>query len=222
MRQLLSKIKLSWPHSRPFRFLDKLISKRFQRNLRNDSFTILSSNCIGGVIYHRLGKQFLSPTINMWFRQPDFVSFCLHLDYYLQQKLSFYRGEESYPTAELRGTDEIPTIRLYFNHAKTEEEAEAAWEKRKPRIVRENLFIVLYKLDGITVEQLKQLETVPCRGKVLLSAVPVPEIPWTVVIPPNMKAPNPYSFLDRNLFGIRRYEKYFDFVHWLNTGSVSA
>lgn len=73
MRQLLSKIKLSWPHSRPFRFLDKLISKRFQRNLRNDSFTILSSNCIGGVIYHRLGKQFLSPTINMWFRQPDIV-----------------------------------------------------------------------------------------------------------------------------------------------------
>lgn len=222
MRQLLSKIKLSWPHSRPFRFLDKLISKRFQRNLRNDSFTILSSNCIGGVIYHRLGKQFLSPTINMWFRQPDFVSFCLHLDYYLRQKLSFYRGEESYPTAELRGTDEIPTIRLYFNHAKTEEEAEEAWEKRKPRIVRENLFIVLYKLDGVTVEQLKQLETVPCRGKVLLSAVPVPEIPWTIVIPPNMKAPNPYSFLDRNLFGIRRYEKYFDFVHWLNTGSVSA
>ena len=222
MRQLLSKIKLSWPHSRPFRFLDKLISKRFQRNLRNDSFTILSSNCIGGVIYHRLGKQFLSPTINMWFRQPDFVSFCLHLDYYLQQKLSFYRGEESYPTAELRGTDEIPTIRLYFNHAKTEEEAEAAWEKRKPRIVRENLFIVLYKLDGVTVEQLKRLETVPCRGKVLLSAVPVPEIPWTVVIQPNRKAPNPYSFLDRNLFGIRRYEKYFDFVHWLNTGSVSA
>ena len=158
----------------------------------------------------------------MWFRQPDFVSFCLHLDYYLRQKLCFYRGEESYPTAELRGTDEIPTIRLYFNHAKTEEEAEEAWEKRKPRIVRENLFIVLYKLDGVTVEQLKRLETVPCRGKVLLSAVPVPEISWTIVIPPNMKAPNPYSFLDRDLFGIRRYEKHFDFVRWLNTGSASA
>ncbi len=222
MKKLILKMMKWWTHCRLFKLIDSRISMRFQKRLSNDRFTILSSNCIGGVIYHRLGKQFLSPTINMWFRQPDFVSFCLHLDYYLQQKLSFYRGEESYPTAELRGTDEIPTIRLYFNHAKTEEEAEEAWEKRKPRIVRENLFIVLYKLDGITVEQLKQLETVPCRGKVLLSAVPVPEIPWTVVIQPNRKAPNPYSFLDRNLFGIRRYEKDFDFVHWLNTGSISA
>ena len=222
MKKTIVKLMKWWTHCRLFKLIDSRISMRFQKRLSNDQFTILSSNCIGGVIYHRLGKQFLSPTINMWFRQPDFVSFCLHLDYYLQQKLSFYRGEESYPTAELRGTDEIPTIRLYFNHAKTEEEAEEAWEKRKPRIVRENLFIVLYKLDGVTVEQLKRLETVPCRGKVPLSAVPVPEISWTIVIPPNMKAPNPYSFLDRDLFGIRRYEKHFDFVRWLNTGSASA
>ena len=34
-------------------------------------------------------------------------------------------------------------------YAAMEEEAEEAWEKRKPRIVRENLFIVLYKLDGV-------------------------------------------------------------------------
>ena len=77
-----------WTHCRLFKLIDSRISMRFQKRLSNDQFTILSSNCIGGVIYHRLGKQFLSPTINMWFRQPDFVSFCLHLDYYLQQKLS--------------------------------------------------------------------------------------------------------------------------------------
>ncbi|MEE0856404.1 MAG: DUF1919 domain-containing protein [Ruminococcus sp.] len=27
---------------------------------------MISSNCAGGVIYHRLNKQFLSPTINLF------------------------------------------------------------------------------------------------------------------------------------------------------------
>ena len=220
MKKLTTKLKAWWPHSRLFHKIDERISKRFRKRLTNDQFTILSSNCIGGVIYHRLGKQFLSPTINMWFRQPEFVSFCLYLDYYLQQKLVFYCSEENCPSAELRGDGEIPTIHLFFNHAKTEQEAEDAWEKRKTRICRDNLFIILYKLDGVTPEQIKELETVTCKGKALLSAVPVPEIPWTVVIKPNLKAPNPYSFLDRDIFGVRRYEKHFDFVRWLNTGTI--
>ena len=78
-----------WKKSRIYHLIDNMISASFQRRLKNDNFTILCSNCIGGVIYHRLGKQFLSPTINMFFSQPDFVSFCMHLDYYLQQKLLY-------------------------------------------------------------------------------------------------------------------------------------
>lgn len=216
MKHLKTKLMQFWPNCRLFRWIDNAISKRFRRRLKNDNFTILSSNCIGGIIYHRLGKQFLSPTINMWFKQPEFASFCLHLDYYLKQELRFYKSDLSYPTAELRGEGDIPTIHLYFNHAKTEDEARGDWEKRKTRINHQNLFIILYKLDGITIEQLKALEAIPCRGRVVLSAYPIPEISWAVVIQPNMRAPSPYSFFDRNIIGLRRYERHFDFVTWLN------
>lgn len=30
-----------------------------------ENFSIISSNCVGGVITHELGKRFLSPTINL-------------------------------------------------------------------------------------------------------------------------------------------------------------
>lgn len=60
MKKLTTKLKAWWPHSRLFHKIDERISKRFRKRLTNDQFTILSSNCIGGVIYHRLGKQFLS------------------------------------------------------------------------------------------------------------------------------------------------------------------
>jgi len=33
-----------------------------QRELHNDGFTLISQNCVGGVLYHLLGKEFLSPT----------------------------------------------------------------------------------------------------------------------------------------------------------------
>lgn len=33
--------------------------------LENSDITILSNNCIGGIIYHKLGLRFKSPTINL-------------------------------------------------------------------------------------------------------------------------------------------------------------
>lgn len=200
-----------------FHFIDDRITNRFRRRLRNDQFTILSSNCMGGVIYHRLGKQFLSPTINMFFAQPDFVNFVLFLDYYLDQDLHFIETDRGFPVAELQGNGaEIPTIRLNFNHDKIPDTAIANWEKRKKRIHRDNLFVMLYKLDGVTIEQLKSLETVPCKGRVVFTSVPIPEIPWSVYIKPIMSHRYPYNYLEMDAFGVRYYEKKFDFVSFLN------
>lgn len=35
-----------------------------RRRLTNSDFTIIAPNCYAGIMYHRLGLQFLSPTIN--------------------------------------------------------------------------------------------------------------------------------------------------------------
>lgn len=205
-----------WKKSKIYQIIDNMISAGFRKRLKNDNFTILCSNCIGGVIYHRLGKQFLSPTINMFFSQPDFVSFCMHLDYYLQQKLYFINTKFNYPVAELRGDRAIPTITLNFNHASDSKEAEELWERRKVRINRKNLYVILYKLDGLTVEQAKQLEHFPCKNKVLLTAEKLPEISWAYYIKPNEHQQYASAYLGRNVFGKRWFEKKWDFVDFLN------
>ena len=154
MSSIFSKGKLLWQRSILFKTIEKQINKKFQKRLKNDNFTILCPNCIGGCIYHRLGKKFLSPTINMWMTQPDFVKFLLHLDEYLEEPIVFLPTDESSPSGKIGGKSEIPEIILHFNHASSNEEAGAQWNIRKGRINKENLYIIMYNLDGVTVDQL--------------------------------------------------------------------
>jgi len=216
-KERISGLVNVWKKSKLFEIIDTTISKHYRRRLINDSFTILSSNCIGGVIYHRLGKRFLTPTINMWFPQPDFVDFCLHLDYYLAEELHFIETDKGFPVAQLEGNgDDIPTITLNFNHDKTPETARANWEKRKTRIKRDNIYVMLYNLDGMTEEKLKSLESFPCKGKIVFTAKPLPNIPWSVEIKPIQSHRYPMNYLEKDAFGVRYFEKKFDFVAFLN------
>ena len=218
LNDCILNLKESWKKSRLFKWIDSIVSLYFRARLKNDNFTILCSNCVGGVLYHRLGKPFLSPTINMWFRQVDFLAFCVYLDYYLAQELHFIETDMPHPVALLLGNgEEIPDITLFFNHDKEPETAREKWERRKSRIVRDNLYIMLYYLDGITEDQLKKLESVPCKNKVVFTAKPLSEISWSVFIKPNLKHHYPFSYLEKDAFGVRYIEKKFDFVTFLNS-----
>lgn len=216
---MIEAIKNTYKSSFVYGIIDKIVSRHFRKRLKNKEFTILCSNCIGGVIYHRLGSKFYSPTVNMFFSQPDFVDFCVHLEYYLSQKLCFIYSDAGYPIAELRGNGDIPTIRLNFNHSKSNEEAEKKWDERKERIRRDNLYIILYMLDGLTVEKAKELENVKCNNKVLLTSRHLPDISWSYYIKPNERQKYASSYLGKDIFGVRYFEKKFDFVSFLNKGA---
>lgn len=217
-KEKIRSIVQLWKNSKLFAWIDSRISAHYRRGLKNDGFTILSSNCIAGIIYHRLGKRFLTPTINLWLPQPDFVEFCVHLDYYLSQELTFIETDRNYPVGQLRGNgNDIPTITINFNHDNNPEDAREKWNERKKRIVRDNMYIMLYALDGITVEQIKRLENVPCRNKVVFTSKPIPEINWSVYIKPVMSHRYPYNYLEKDVFGVRYFEKKFDCVSFLNS-----
>lgn len=53
-----------------------------RKRLKNKEISIISTNCIGGVLSHDLGLQFKSPTVNLFFRAEDFIKFCENLEYY--------------------------------------------------------------------------------------------------------------------------------------------
>ena len=119
------------------RLIGKILRKAYEKvsniwyrmRLKNDNFTIITNTCIAGVMYHKLGKQFLSPTINLWMEDPDFYRFARNMDYYFAQPLRFVQGIDSTPTAY------CGDVVIHFNHYKSDEEANEKWEKRKKRTI---------------------------------------------------------------------------------------
>lgn len=213
---LKRRIIESWKNCGLFLWIQKRINAFFMKKLENKDFTILCPNCIGGCIYHRVEQQFKSPTVNCHMSAQDFIQFCLHLDYYLAQELQFVEGLRDHPVAQLVGCGSIPTITIFFNHSEHKACAQEDWNRRKARIHKENLYIIYYMTDGLTVEEAKKLENYPCNNKVLFTSRPLPEVPWSYYIKPNFHSQYPYSYLGKNVLGIRDYERKFDFISFLN------
>ena len=183
--------------------------------LRNKrTFSILCSNCIGGIIYNRLGLKFESPTINLWIPYKDFYRLCERPKYYFDKRLLFIDDNSvDYPVAML------DDIRINFNHSKTREEAANDWNRRKERLDINNLYIITYERMDITREDLIKLSKVKCKKLIVLTEKRDNiDLPFMKYIKRDAKGrPDAQVFLDKNIFGIRTFERKWDFVKWLNT-----
>src|SRR5574344_2087328 len=70
--------------------------------LTNKDFSIISQNCVGGVLYHDLGLKFTSPTINLYFEPLDFMRYILNLRKYNDCVPKIYMDEKrGYPVGKL-------------------------------------------------------------------------------------------------------------------------
>ena len=149
-------------------FFDLTFRKIYKMMLSNDNFSIICNNCIGGVIYHSLGKKFLSPTINLYITPSDFVKFCSNLKYYLALELNEVSTEFDYPVGRLGD------ILIYFKHYNNFSEAKEKWNERKLRINFNNIFIFMtdrvtaitttpYRCSEIIVQKFDKL---PFKNKV--------------------------------------------------------
>ena len=121
----------------------------WRKKLKNKDFSIICSTCIGGVIYHDLGMQFLSPTINMFMSNSDFIKFACNLKQYLSIELNFIETDETFPVAMLGD------IRLCFNHHSTPEEAAYDWNRRKRRVNYDNLFFIFCYREGYSIDEIR-------------------------------------------------------------------
>lgn len=189
-----------------------------RRRLTNRDFTILAPTCIAGVIYHELGQQFLSPTINLWMYDKDFLKFVHHLDEYLSMDLRFVNGIDPTPTAYLGD------ILIHFNHYSSDEEARIKWNERKERINRDNLFIIMAdQPDGgvITHEDMLSLKSINCKGKAVLTIKDYNDMDYLIHLPkdPEKDCVNMYMFDKSPILGRYRWEREWDYVKWLNEGN---
>lgn len=185
--------------------------RRLIRRLKNRNFSIVCSNCVGGFIYHRLHQQFLSPTINCWMNQLDFIKFVKNIHYYIGLELIFVESDKPYPVAAL------DDIHVFFNHSNNESEARRDWEKRKTRINYENLYVILYdNKEGITKKDIYSLRELKCKNLMVFSYSEYPDLDYVCTMPKPVTGGLSELYFDTDKYGIRTYEKYFDFVDWLN------
>ncbi|MBQ2687952.1 MAG: DUF1919 domain-containing protein [Clostridia bacterium] len=186
--------------------------KKMRKRLNNTTATLLCPNCMGGTLFHDLGLQFRSPTINTMMYQGDFIKFATNLDYYLDTNLEFFKHSEyTFPCAKLND------ITIHFSHYTCKEDAETKWLDRKSRIDRDNLFIVCSERDGITKEDILKLANVKAKGVLAFTYNYYPDIPYAVQIKKYESKGEVGNILRRIIWNdSREYEKYFDFVKWFN------
>lgn len=58
-----------------------------QKLYNGSNITIISNNCLAGVIYNILSLEFCSPTINQWMKMAEYYEFVSNLKYYMQCEL---------------------------------------------------------------------------------------------------------------------------------------
>ena len=193
-------------------FIVKHRQKLLRANLQNkEPISILSSNCLGGLIYHELGMQFQSPTVNIRFSSKDFVKFVLNIDHYLSSEFVKKETEETYPVALL------DDITVHFVHYHQFEDAVATWKKRCKRINWNNLFIILNDCDGIDEDDITALDNSNYSNILLFSAKERPGHRCAFYLPRFRNEQCVGNLMKKDfLTGELNAMKDFDFVAWFN------
>lgn len=193
----------------------KLYKKKKRKKLKNTSFSIISSNCNGGMILHDMGLRFNSPTVNLLFEASDFIKFVGNLEHYLSCELTECESDKDYPVGK------IDDIKVYFMHYKSFEEAEKKWFERAERIVWDNIFVIATDKDGCTYDDLCAFEKLPYEHKVIFTHRDYPELKSAYYIKGYENCDEVGILSDfRPGFFRRRYIDVFDYVSFLNGKSV--
>lgn len=132
--------------------------------------SIISQDCVGGVIYNMLGKQFLTPTINMFIEGENFVKLCKNPNKYISVDAipicdSFIdpiNNNIRYPKIK------VLDIELCALHYKNAQEACQAYNRRRARFVFENYVIIAntgnLKNDPLLIKELLSMNNAIVYG----------------------------------------------------------
>lgn len=199
-----------------------------RKRLKNQDFSLFAPTCIAGVIYHKLGKKFLSPTINLFMSERDFLKFAKDVKYYSDKELQYVEMQQGvlfmYPVCTLGDGDKKITI--HFNHYPTFEQAKEKWDERMQRINYDNMFFVFSTRDRgghLTYDEIKSIGEIKAKGLVCFTAKDYKEFDYTLQLKKYKNADfvGPYMVEHKTkIFNRMVWEPDFDYTYWLNTGKV--
>lgn len=190
--------------------------QRARRKNHNDNFSIICATCIGGYIYHQLGKKFQSPTINLNMFNSHFYKFIMNIEHYLS--LGFVPTiDKIYPKIPSGKLDDIV---VHFTHYPSYEEGVYFWNKRKTRLDLDNLYIICSDV-ALNDEQIKNLGKIKCKKMVVFTSKEYP-YPYCLHVKRFDGMPQVGDYMGKTIFGKWKFEEFFDYVTWLNSDDQVA
>lgn len=222
------------PHALPkplFRLVRSIRSymfcRRMRRRVRARGFSIITNNCIGGLLYKQLGMRFLSPTINIAIEDDeDYFAFCKDLRYYTACPLCDVSAEKKmpYPVGRLVPQDDAHRpVDLSFVHYPTFAEAADRWAARAGRINYEKLVFIYTSLPEADIPRnlLADFEALPGL-KLSILQEPVEGVRHYCILPSWNRETHSQHLLDKlGMTGYRLFNLY-DFAAFLNGEAPDA
>lgn len=192
-------------------------TRSLRRRLTNTNVTIISNNCIAGVMYHDLGLRFNSPTINLAIKGEDYLNFCRDLEYYLNCTLE-EAERTTYPVGILKACDDAhKDVQLNFIHYKSFMEAKQKWEERKKRVRMDNIYYIWeFYDDCYDTELLEEWLELPMKHKAALTHKNFPEYKDTFYVDCYKGREDTGKILKYRGISGKRYLDSFDYVAFLN------
>lgn len=195
------------------------LDKRNRSNLINRDFSIICSNCVGGVISHSLGLQFLSPTVNVFLYPKEYLKLIYHLRHYMNIKEMPEDRAESVSTGYYVGI--LDDIRLYFGHCPNFQSARDKWFERCRRINYDNLYFIMIQRDGCKEEDLQKFDAYPSRHKIVFTTRERPDIKSAYYIPGTTLNGQVIDLVGyKGKMTGRRWIDDFDYVSFLNDTGI--
>ena len=184
--------------------------RRWRRQFHNPTLSVFSSNCVGACMLHDLGARFNSPFVNLYMSAADYLTFLQDPHRYTSLPLEEIPSDGGYPMA--RWGD----LTLHLVHYPSVAAAQAAFDRRIPRINYDNLYVLFVERDGCTYEDLLTFDRLPYAHKVVFTHCPYPAIASAYCVGDFGATDEVGNILKWDTaLGHKRYDA-FDFATWLN------
>ena len=147
---------------------------KYQRIGLDPDASIISNDCLGGMISHDLGLKFMSPTINLYFETPeDYLEFLSDIQHYTSSPIKqVYRDGRDYPIGQIRKGDK--TVTIHFMHYASFDEAVFKWQERSKRIHYDKLVVIWHVAFDLTDANFERFQRLGFKKALILTGKDCP------------------------------------------------
>lgn len=206
---LLSKL----PHS-------KYYQKKFRSEPRmkmdgvNMDMSIIGTNCVGGEIYHILGRKFNTPFINVSIPRKHFITMACHFKEYMTAPYRLEKAQTVNGVYLYLEPEGLPVVRIRFPHDTEETVVKANWDKRVKRINYDKLAFICDDR-GLDESDYKEYDKVKGYKKIMLTSKEI-GYPWGKVLSAYRGKPCCGDYNYKDYFrGLWKFEKEWDYWNFL-------